>query len=1464
MSSGGGGGADTLKRKRESRSRPTSPAPQKTPRYANGTFTASRLAHSVSADGSDASQHYRSPDSDEMHQSDSGETLRGIGSASSLTSAASSVFSSNSHAYAHNKSASLANGLTPLTSHSESSPSKLSSPPTSKSAAHMAPNTSNGTLATSPISSSDIPPQKDRPRMLPPPGKVKGYRVVWDPEMDNKLSKEERKRATLRRKDFGTETYEPDPPPDPRLSIAGYIEGHCRAKDRPSKAIWRPAPYNLPPYKIDRNSVGPGEAQQILVMGFDPFLPEANLRHNFSAYGSVASVTNKTDPDTGSFLGIASIKYRDTILDGQEYTAVEAVKRAESEFNGQRIGVHTVRVESDREGRKFKRAVEAALKKARAERARDRPAPPPPPPAETGRPASDSPAPPPNAPKGPSGRPSRAAPAASGASGRSKEAAPLPHPKSAAAALIEDELILGKIKRKPYIHIPHASVPVLGTTIPHLKKRLKAYDWREVRLDRTGYYIVFEDSKRGEDETERCYNECNMQALFTYKMGMDCQKYGNPNYERSPSPERVMAAKQKREHFERLQKEEAEDLEIEKRNRAENLDPVLGALEQLRMELRDKIMSDIKARVAIPIFHDSLDPAKHAEKRRKLGLRDPQDNEKKGAAMLFSRVGDTPPHTPRGRHGHPLSHSRPLRPHDPHHQRGRRGERERERAPVNAFVDERRRRPAPRPAQARGLHYRLQQMYEDDEDSDEEERRTSVTRDTDDQESRPLSRASRTSTPFDTDSVAGTPKHKRRKVADWEEEEKEIFEPLQKQLLGHLLHKEPEDLATRELELVVNSLPRTSKYASRARTELYIRQRSKADDDLFQVQAEKGDITDAFADDITAEKEQATTAAELEAKAAKDKSKKKRKTKKQILEEQQALKVEAQTANDAHKPVASETVAKIQAKAREYEEVAALEEKPTGWWSFTHDKPRRTIEDDLTTVLDIDGWQELIKDDEDLDMLRRALAEQTSFDIGDAKLWAWKQKEIKALNSGTHGPVQSETGIEGYYVPNKTGSARTEGVKKILNEEKSKYLPHRIKVQKAREERQAQAKANPGAAAAAEVAKMAAADKVASTATSRSNRVNNRRLINDINLQKQSLATSNSDADVAIRFNQLKKRKKLVKFDRSAIHGWGLYAEENIAQNELIIEYVGEKVRQKVADLREIKYEKQGVGSSYLFRMMDDEIVDATKKGGIARFINHSCNPNCTAKIIKVEGTPRIVIYALKDIYTNDELTYDYKFEREYGSTDRIKGLGEAKTYDGSSLRIGIVHARWNTKIIDALLAGTRQSLKAAGVKDENIVVQSVPGSYELPYAVQQMWKASHSQASVSGSAGALLGSATDLLSQSTTDLTKVGKEAESGGGAGSKEPFDAIIAVGALIKGSTMHFEYISDAVSHALMRVQLEMGVPVVFGLLTLLTEEQGLERAGIDAAGKGHNHGLDWGSAAVELGCKRRGWGRGEFVD
>lgn len=74
------------------------------------------------------------------------------------------------------------------------------------------------------------------------------------------------------------------------------------------------------------------------------------------------------------------------------------------------------------------------------------------------------------------------------------------------------------------------------------------------------------------------------------------------------------------------------------------------------------------------------------------------------------------------------------------------------------------------------------------------------------------------------------------------------------------------------------------------------------------------------------------------------------------------------------------------------------------------------------------------------------------------------------------------------------------------------------------------------------------------------------------------------------------------------------------------------------------------------------------------------------------------------------------------------------------------------------------------------------------------------------------------------------------------------------------MHFEYIADATSQGLMRVQLDTGVPLIFGLLTVLTEDQAKARAGIMEGS--HNHGEDWGMAAVELGVKRREWAAGKI--
>lgn len=81
--------------------------------------------------------------------------------------------------------------------------------------------------------------------------------------------------------------------------------------------------------------------------------------------------------------------------------------------------------------------------------------------------------------------------------------------------------------------------------------------------------------------------------------------------------------------------------------------------------------------------------------------------------------------------------------------------------------------------------------------------------------------------------------------------------------------------------------------------------------------------------------------------------------------------------------------------------------------------------------------------------------------------------------------------------------------------------------------------------------------------------------------------------------------------------------------------------------MRERIYEASGLGSSYLFRIDDEWVCDATIRGGRARFINHCCDPNCYTKIISVDGQKKIGIYAKRRIEPRQELFYDYKFDIE-------------------------------------------------------------------------------------------------------------------------------------------------------------------------------------------------------------------------
>eukprot|EP00850_Spirogloea_muscicola_P011605 SM000072S21239 [mRNA] locus=s72:569513:575727:+ [translate_table: standard] len=129
-------------------------------------------------------------------------------------------------------------------------------------------------------------------------------------------------------------------------------------------------------------------------------------------------------------------------------------------------------------------------------------------------------------------------------------------------------------------------------------------------------------------------------------------------------------------------------------------------------------------------------------------------------------------------------------------------------------------------------------------------------------------------------------------------------------------------------------------------------------------------------------------------------------------------------------------------------------------------------------------------------------------------------------------------------------------------------------------------------------------------------------------MKHRQLAVAAEISDI-MKLGQLKARRKKLKLQRSKIHQWGLVAMESIEAEDFVIEYTGQLIRRTISDIRERRYERLGIGSSYLFRV-DEDVV-----------------PNCYTKIITVEGQKKIVIYSKRCIPALEELTYDYKFPLE-------------------------------------------------------------------------------------------------------------------------------------------------------------------------------------------------------------------------
>jgi len=129
---------------------------------------------------------------------------------------------------------------------------------------------------------------------------------------------------------------------------------------------------------------------------------------------------------------------------------------------------------------------------------------------------------------------------------------------------------------------------------------------------------------------------------------------------------------------------------------------------------------------------------------------------------------------------------------------------------------------------------------------------------------------------------------------------------------------------------------------------------------------------------------------------------------------------------------------------------------------------------------------------------------------------------------------------------------------------------------------------------------------------------------------------------------------------------------------------------------------------------------------------------------------------------------------------------------DGTGLKLGIVLSRFNSMVTERLLSGAKDKLKRLGVAENDLEVAYVPGSFELPRGVRKM--------------------------------KDTGK-------------YDGVIALGAVIRGETPHFDYVANEASKGLAEINLEAEVPVTFGLITADTLEQAIDRAGAKQGNKGN---------------------------
>lgn len=678
---------------------------------------------------------------------------------------------------------------------------------------------------------------------------------------------------------------------------------------------------------------------------------------HFRPYGEIQVLEVKVDPATGGSLGICSVLYRDSAK--HKSPAHEGAKKAVTAGNGAMIGMQKVRVELDRDGLKGKKLAGRIVEDRRRkelEAAKNRPKPPPPThdhPRQSNRATSP--------PRGRAASPARE----SRNNDRDHDSRP-PETRD------PNYRALDHVGRWPYIFITARCIPGDHRYVRHLEGRLKNFGLKSVLCDRAGFYVIFWEKR----DMEKCFRVCDGDRLFSYKMLMETHPEGNRTPSPAPKPE------------------------------IRPVDFLAEATTALMKEMKTALMTEFKKRVVATTIYDALDSGR-AHKKRKT-----EEAELKAAAIkeesfpgnaspMVKDERDASAHPPSAtaRSTSATTKSIPIKPAKVALPRFKKRvvPKKEELPKINGL------RKKPTKADARPLAHRLNQ-YDSEGGSDDESTATGE---------RPVSRGlstdigdddSTSATPSVTDHISNLkrkrgsvgPTSKLRDTAVSTDEEEPVVEDRMDIKEEETTSKKPRLSDKEDSPLISESAeddvegPRskaakskskkrsrdidfTSSEESEGEGEKLVERTKKPrgdEDEIINVAGDYDDMHDSIAI-ISALK-----------------------TGKELSESRKKIRAEAALA-EVPKTL---LLARQLRVGDETDDEAPKEVVDVSWGVSTAKGPIATVEDDEDMVLDLDGWQTLVKDEEDLEFLRLALADITPAKLGNVAAWAFKQKEIKAAN----------------------------------------------------------------------------------------------------------------------------------------------------------------------------------------------------------------------------------------------------------------------------------------------------------------------------------------------------------------------------------------------------------------------------------------------------------------------------------